>query len=84
MKLYHGSNINGLEVLEPRQADHDRPDIYLTMVEAGEDQVIPFPDIPCARLGTASLDVTGYREVENAYQLFQEFIRQGICGTVRG
>lgn len=119
--------------MEPRQADHDRPYIYLTTmevvsafylcnavqrpyywfpygfteegipayhelypnalcevsegvagtiyeVEAEQTQVIPFPNIPCARLGTAPLEVAGYREVEDAYVLFQDLIRQGkLC-----
>lgn len=30
MKLYHGSNTAGIAVLQPRQADHDRPYVYLT------------------------------------------------------
>lgn len=130
MTLYHGSNTSGLEILEPRQADHDRPYIYLTTmefvsafylcnavqrpyywfpygftqeripvyhelypnalcevsenvagalyeVEAEESQVIPFPNIPCARLGTVPLRVTGYQVVENAWELFLEFIHQG-------
>lgn len=33
MILYHGSRTPGIEVLEPRQADHDRPYIYLTTNE---------------------------------------------------
>ena len=30
MRLYHGSRTAGIRVLEPRQADHERPYIYLT------------------------------------------------------
>lgn len=30
MKLYHGSNIGNIKTLEPRQADHDRPYVYMT------------------------------------------------------
>lgn len=33
MILYHGSRTPGIQVLEPRQADHDRPYIYLTTIE---------------------------------------------------
>ena len=33
MILYHGSRTPGIEVLEPRRADHDRPYIYLTTNE---------------------------------------------------
>ena len=31
MKLYHGSNTLGIEMLKPQLADHDRPYIYLTV-----------------------------------------------------
>lgn len=131
MQLFHGSNTAGIKVLEPRQADHDRPYIYMTTmevvsafylcnavekpyywfpygfmkdsnipiyhelypnalrevsegvsgyiyeVEAMENQVIPFKNIPCARLGTQPIEVTGYRKVPNAYELFQEYEKQG-------
>lgn len=131
MKMYHGSNIGGLKVLEPRQADHDRPYVYLSTsnvvaafylcnavkkpyywfpygfdqsgsipvyhelypdalrqvsegirgyiyeVEAGENQVIPFQSIPCARLATEPVEVTDCLEVENAYELFSEYVKQG-------
>lgn len=30
MRLYHGSTTGGLNILEPRLADHDRPYIYLS------------------------------------------------------
>ena len=33
MILYHGSRTPGIEILEPRQADHDRPYIYLTTID---------------------------------------------------
>lgn len=33
MKLYHGSNIGDIKVLEPRQADHDRPYVYMTTID---------------------------------------------------
>ena len=33
MKLYHGSNVTGLTQLVPKQADHDRPYVYLTTIE---------------------------------------------------
>ena len=33
MILYHGSRTPGIRILEPRQADHDRPYIYLTTIE---------------------------------------------------
>ncbi|WP_051209491.1 hypothetical protein [Butyrivibrio sp. WCD3002] len=34
MRLYHGSNVLGLNVLEPRLADHDRPYVYMTTIDA--------------------------------------------------
>ena len=33
MRLYHGSNRMHLKHLEPRQADHDRPYLYLSTLE---------------------------------------------------
>ena len=33
MLLYHGSNTAGLRQLCPKQADHDRPYVYLTTIE---------------------------------------------------
>lgn len=131
MKLYHGSNIGNIKVLEPRQADHDRPYVYMTTidvaaafylcnavekpyywfpygfdkdsdipvyhelypdalrqvsegisgyiyeVEADDSQVIPFKNIPCARLTTKPIEVVRCTGIENAYELFLEYIRQG-------
>ena len=33
MRLYHGSNILGLDVLKPRVADHERPYVYMTTID---------------------------------------------------
>ena len=33
IKLYHGSNTGNIQILEPRQADHDRPYVYLSASE---------------------------------------------------
>lgn len=33
MKLFHGSSIGNITVLEPKQADHDRPYVYMTAIE---------------------------------------------------
>lgn len=131
MKLYHGSNIGDIKILEPRQADHDRPYVYMTTIdvvaafylcnavekpyywfpygfdkdsdipiyhelypdalkqvsenvsgyiyeiEANDNQVIPFKNIPCARLATEPIKVVNSIRVENAYELFLEYIRQG-------
>ena len=131
MKLYHGSNIKGIQILEPKLADHDYPYVYMTTidvvaafylcnavskpyywfpygfekdsmipiyhelypnalqevsegvngciyeVEAEESQVIPFKNIPCARLATKAIEVVGCKQVENAYDLFMEYVEQG-------
>lgn len=131
MRLYHGSNIGDIKILEPRQADHDRPYVYMTTidviaafylcnavekpyywfpygfdkdsdvpiyhelypdalkqvsenvsgyiyeVEANDSQVIPFKNIPCARLATEPIEVVNSIRIENAYELFMECIRQG-------
>lgn len=34
MILYHGSNVGEIKILEPRQADHDKPYVYLSAIEA--------------------------------------------------
>lgn len=33
MKLYHGSNIKGIQILEPKLADHDCPYVYMTTID---------------------------------------------------
>lgn len=137
MRLFHGSNTAGIRVLEPRQADNDRPYIYLTTidvvaafylcnaverpyywfpygfkkggeipvyeelypnalrevsegvhgylyeVEADEGQVIPFKNIPCVRLGTEPIRVTGCLEVVDAWELFQDYIKMGKMEVAR-
>ena len=131
MILYHGSNTGGIDVLQPRQADHDRPYIYMStnevvaafylcnaverpyywfpygfdketgvpvyhelypdalkevskgvkgyiyMVDADEESVLPFKNIPVARLATQPVKVAQVTEVEDAYQLFMDYIAQG-------
>ena len=131
MLLYHGSNVLGLDVLEPRLADHDRPYVYMTtidavaalylcnaverpyywfpygfdetgnvpiyhelypnalrevsegvsgciyVVDANEEQFIPFKNIPCARLGITSMKVIDRVKVDDAYAFLQDYIRQG-------
>ena len=131
MKLYHGSNIRNIKVLEPKLADHERPYVYLTTlevvaafylcnavekpyywfpygfakesdipiyhelysnalkevsqgvrgyiyeVEVDESQIILFKNIPCARLATEPVQVTECVEIENAYDLFMEYVEQG-------
>lgn len=131
MILYHGSNTADIKVLEPRQADHDRPYIYMStlevvaafylcnaverpyywfpygfdketgvpvyhelypnalkevsdgvsgfiyIVEADEDSVLPFKNIPVARLGTQPMAVKDVIKVDNAFDLFMEYVAQG-------
>lgn len=50
---------------------------YIYEVHAEENQVIPFKNIPCARLATEPVEVTKYVRVENAYDLFMEYVKQG-------
>lgn len=164
MRFYHGSNTGGIQVLEPRLADHGRPYVYLTAneavaaiylcnavekpyywfpygfcagtdipvyhelypnalrevsegvsgylyeVEVEEDileeaqqeeendapvsakginrkedtikschipKLLAFPNIPCARLCTEPLPAAACRKVDDAWELFQEYIRGG-------
>ena len=132
MILYHGSRTVGIDILEPRLADHERPYIYLSTLEVvaafylcnaverpyywfpygfsnynpeipvynelypnalkevsegvsgyiykvdvSEDQVIPFKNIPCARLGTSPIPVSDIIEVHDAYKLFQNYVKEG-------
>lgn len=131
MILYHGSNAGNIKQLKPKQADHDRPYVYMTTIEvvaafylcnpverpyywfpygfergsdipiyhelypnalkevsegvsgyiyevlAEENQVIPFKNIPCARLATEPIEVTNCIRVENAYDLFMDYVKQG-------
>ena len=131
MILYHGSNIANIKILEPKQADHDRPYVYMTTleivsafylcnvverpyywfpygftkdnipiyhelypnalkevadgvsgyiykVEADESQVIPFKNIPTARLATKPIEVTSEKKIDNSYDYFLESEGKGI------
>ena len=131
MILYHGSNTADIKVLEPRQADHDRPYIYMStlevvaafylcnaverpyywfpygfdketgvpvyhelypnalkevsdgvsgsiyIVDADEDSILPFKNIPVARLATQPVKVLKEIKVENAYDLFMQYVAEG-------
>lgn len=124
MKLFHGSNIIGLDILKPHLADHDRPYIYLSTIEvvagfymvnavekpyywfpygfdhgtpvyfelypnalkevsegkegciyevaANEKDVLPFKNIPCARLGTVPMEVVNCTKILDAYDWFMQ------------
>ena len=131
MILYHGSNTANIQVLEPRQADHDRPYIYLStsevvaafylcnrverpyywfpygfdketgvpvyhelypnalkevsdgvsgyiyIVDTDENSVLPFKNIPVARLGVRPMAVKAVIKVDNAYDLFMDYVAHG-------
>lgn len=132
MRLYHGSRTDGIEVLEPRIADHGQPYIYFSTIEAvaalylcnaverpyywfpygfrrdhpdvpvydelypdalrevsegvsgwiyyvdvEEDQVLPFKNIPCARLSVEPVRVDGVIEVPDAYGLLRDYEARG-------
>lgn len=132
MVLYHGSRTSGIEILEPRLADHDQPYIYLSTidvvaalylcngverpyywfpygfqkktpnipiydelypnalhevsegisgciycVDVSEEQVLPFKNIPCARLSVQPLPVSDCMDVANAYELLLRYEKQG-------
>lgn len=46
-------------------------------VRVSEEKVIPFGNIPCARLSTVPVAVSESLPVDNAYELFKEYERQG-------
>ena len=50
---------------------------YIYEVTAENNQVIPFKNIPCARLATEPVKVTNCVRVENAYDLFKDYVKQG-------
>lgn len=50
---------------------------YVYKVYAEEWQVIPFKNIPCARLATEPVQVAECVRIENAYDLFLKYERQG-------
>lgn len=131
MILYHGSNTFGIETLEPRLADHERPYVYMSTleivagfymvnaverpyywfpygfdrngkvqydelypdalrevsegksgciyrVEADEKDILPFKNIPCARLATVPMKVVGCTEIKDCYEWFLEQEKLGV------
>lgn len=50
---------------------------YIYEVTAENNQVIPFKNIPCARLATEPVQVTDCIQVENAYDLLMAYVKQG-------
>lgn len=51
---------------------------YIYKVNASESQVIPFKNIPTARLATAPVEVIDAIRIENAYDYFIDCERKGI------
>lgn len=50
---------------------------YIYELDVDESQVIPFKNIPCARLATKPVQITSCKEVENAYELLLNYERLG-------
>lgn len=50
---------------------------YIYRVEVEEDRVLPFKNIPCARLSKEPLKVLDSIHVPDAYQLFLDYEKQG-------
>lgn len=50
---------------------------YIYEVHAEESQVIPFKNIPCARLATEPVEVFRCTEIENAYDALMEYEKAG-------
>lgn len=50
---------------------------YIYRVHVTDNQVIPFKNIPCARLGTEPIEVVECIEVYDAYDLFQDYLERG-------
>lgn len=46
-------------------------------VRVSEDKVVPFKNIPCARLATAPVSVSEALFVSDAYALFNEYVSEG-------
>ena len=78
-----GSNIPVYHELYPNALKEVSEGVsgYLYEVFAEENQVIPFKNIPCARLATEPVRVTNCVRVENAYDLFKDYVKQGKMKT---
>ena len=47
------------------------------VVDANDDQYIPFKNIPCARLGIVPLEVKDRIIIDDAYEFLQDYVKQG-------
>lgn len=56
---------------------------YIYAVDAEESQVIPFKNIPCARLATEPINVSACTVIENAYDFFSECEKLGTLKISR-
>lgn len=74
-----GSNIPVYHELYPNALKEVSEGVsgYIYEVIAKENQIIPFKNIPCARLATEPIEVMKCTKVENAYALFMEYVKQG-------
>lgn len=74
-----GSNIPVYHELYPNALKEVSEGVsgYIYEVLAEENQIIPFNNIPCARLATEPIEVMKCTKVENAYALFMEYVKQG-------
>lgn len=130
MLLYHGSNTPDIKILKPRQADHDRPYLYMTTIkivagfylintverpyywfpygfekdgtvhyqewypnalreaaegkkgyiytiEAKEEDTLPLPNIPCARLAVTPMPVLDCQTITDCYKWLMEQQKRG-------
>ncbi len=73
-----GSNIPVYHELYPNALKEVSEGVsgYIYEVLAEENQIIPFKNIPCARLATEPIEVIKCTKVENAYALFMEYVKQ--------
>ena len=74
-----GSNIPVYHELYPNALKEVSEGVsgYIYEVLAEENQIIPFKNIPCARLATEPIEVMKCTKVENAYALFMEYVKHG-------
>ena len=74
-----GSNIPVYHELYPKALKEVSEGVngYIYEVLAKENQIIPFKNIPYARLATEPIEVMKCTKVENAYALFMEYVKQG-------
>lgn len=78
-----GSNIPVYHELYPNALKEVSEGVsgYIYEVLAEENQVILFKNIPCVRLATEPVKVTNCVRVENAYDLFKDYVKQGKMKT---